>query len=65
MNIKAKKVISACVTAGAFIGLAGISTAAEAGSWWGGAPTPFSVTCQSDSLELMRVVEPDLTGPSA
>ncbi|MFA6994717.1 MAG: hypothetical protein WC246_03770 [Candidatus Paceibacterota bacterium] len=50
MNIKAKKLVSACVTAGAFIGLAGISMAAEAGSWWGGAPKPFSVTCQSSTL---------------
>ncbi len=50
MNMKVKNLVAAFVAAGSVIGLGAISTAAEAGSWWGGSPTPFSVTCQSETV---------------
>ena len=48
MNMKAKKLVTACVTAGAVFGLVGTPTIAKADWDWGvSQKTPFNAICQS------------------
>jgi hypothetical protein len=49
MRTKIKHLVPASLAVFAFLGLAGISTTATAGTWLNGNPQPFSARCQSDA----------------